>query len=52
MLVGVLDLRLNPLFHYPATFGYWNSPCHDFFVAGINGFGAFSADYGGAYDRD
>lgn len=49
LLVDRLPLPLNPLFHYPAPLGYWNRPSHDFFVAGVtDGFGAFSADYGGA----
>ncbi len=46
-----MGLPLNCLFHYMTVLGYWNSACHDFFDASVNaGFGAFSADYGGAYD--
>ena len=50
LLVRGSNMPLNPLFHYPASLGYWYCARHDFFVASVNdGFGAVSADYGGAF---
>jgi len=52
LLVDRLGLPLNPLFHYPRPVGYWNRPRNDLFKARVSGFGAFSVEYGGAYDPD
>ncbi len=52
LLVDRLGLPLNPLFHYLGTVGYWNRPRNDLLEARVNGFGAFSVEYGGAYHHD
>jgi len=50
LLVRGSNMSLNPLFHYPASLGYWYPARHDFFVGSISdGCGAVSADYGGAF---
>jgi hypothetical protein len=52
LLVDGLGFPLNPLFHYLRTVGYWNRPRNDLFEAQVNGFGAFSVEYGGAFAHD
>ena len=50
LLVRGSNVSLNPLFHYLASLGYWYCARDDFFVASFSGgFGAVSADYGGAF---
>jgi hypothetical protein len=52
LLVDGLGLPLNPLFHYLGPVGYWNCPRNDLFKARVSDFGAFSVEYGGAYEHD